>query len=294
MFRKSLGKIVKLALEEDCVLSDITSDLTIPGNSVVTFEIKPREDIIFFGREVVNEVFLQLKLSKKFRNSAIKLEILARDGDAIKSGKSIARGKGDARLIFAAERVVLNLIQHLSGVATLTQKFVKKLNNKKIKILDTRKTLPGLRVLEKQAVVAGGGKNHRLNLSDMILIKDNHIAAAGGVKNALTLAKKSKTKLPIEIECETFQQVREALELRPDIIMLDNMNVGQIKKCSTMIRKNSGKKIKIEISGGVNLSNLKNFRGLDIDFISSGYLTHSAAAVNIGLDIITPSGNAKK
>lgn len=280
-------KIVKIALAEDHAFDDITSDLTIPKNCEITFEIAPREQIVFCGKEIINEVFLQLKKSAKFKNSKLDFKISAKDGEVIKPGKSIAYGCGDAKLIFAAERVILNLIQHSSGIATLTKEFVTKLNNKKIKILDTRKTLLGLRDLEKYAVTAGGGKNHRHNLSDMILIKDNHIAAAKGVSQAILAARKSNKKSlgkKIEIECDNFEQVAEAVKSKPDIIMLDNMNATEIKKCAALIRQN--KKIKIEISGGVNLQNIKNFSKLDVDFISIGALTHSARAVDIGLDII--------
>jgi nicotinate-nucleotide pyrophosphorylase (carboxylating) len=280
----SLKKIIQNALIEDCALNDITSDLTIPNNAAVSFEIKARRDIVFCGKEIILETFLQLQNSKKFKNSKLNLKIIAKDGNALKATKSIATGDGDAKLIFAAERVILNLIQHLSGIATLTNDFIKKLDNKKIKVLDTRKTLAGLRDLQKQAVVAGGGKNHRFNLSDMILIKDNHIAAAGSVSKALSLAKESGKK--IEIECDNFKQVAEALPHSPDIIMLDNMSAAEIKKCCEIIRKKS-KKIKIEISGGINLNNIKNYAKLDIDFISIGAITHSVAAVDIGLDIIS-------
>ncbi|MBM3579908.1 MAG: carboxylating nicotinate-nucleotide diphosphorylase, partial [Alphaproteobacteria bacterium] len=245
-------------------------------------EIRSREQIIFCGKEVITEVFKQLKSSAKFKNSKLDLQILAKDGDVVASGKSIARGVGDARLIFAAERVILNLVQHLSGVATLTNKFIKKLNNKKITILDTRKTLPGLRDPAKYAVKVGGGKNHRRDLSAMILIKDNHIAAAGSVSAVLLAAKKAKGK-KVEIECDTLQQVVEAAESKPDVIMLDNMSVAQIRKSVELIRKVS-KKIQIEISGGVRLSNIKKFSKLDVDYISIGALTHCAPAVDIGLD----------
>ncbi|OFW81284.1 MAG: nicotinate-nucleotide diphosphorylase (carboxylating) [Alphaproteobacteria bacterium RIFCSPLOWO2_01_FULL_40_26] len=285
MFKESLEKIIRIALEEDAVFADVTSDLTITKNTEISFEIKPREEIVFCGREVIAEVFLQLKNSKKFKNSRLELKISAKNGDVIKAGKSIAHGHGDAKLIFAAERVILNLIQHLSGIATFTQKFVKKLNNKKIRILDTRKTLPGLRALEKQAVVAGGGKNHRYNLSEMILIKDNHIAAAGSVGDAILAAKKSAKKLKIEVECDTIKQVAKALKSRPDVIMLDNMKITDIKKSIALINN----KCQIEISGGVNLNNIRKFSALKIDFISIGSLTHSARAVDVGLDSSNPN-----
>ncbi len=275
-------KIISAALKEDKALRDITSDLTIPARQAVNFEINAREEIIFCGSEVIKETFSQLKKSAKFKDSKLQLIQIIKDGDNVKSGQTIAKGQGDARLIFAAERVVLNLIQHLSGVATQTHKIVKKLNNKKIKILDTRKTIPGLRIAQKYAVKVGGGSNHRLDLAEMILIKDNHIAAAGGIEMAIKAAKKALGK-KIEVECDNFKQVVQAVKSSPDIIMLDNMNADEIKKCSAEIRKN--KKIKIEISGGINAQNIDQFSNLDIDFISMGALTHSVRAIDIGLDI---------
>ena len=275
-------EIIAAALKEDRAFDDITSDLTIGENHIISFEINSREEITFCGKEVILAVFDHLKKSAKFKNSKLDFKILLTDGSTLKAGKPIARGKGDAKLIFAAERVILNLIQHLSGISTLTKKFTTELNNKKIKILDTRKTLPGLRDLEKYAVVTGGGKNHRRDLSDMILIKDNHIAAAGGISEALNAAKKSKKK--IEIECDNFKQVAEAVWSKPDIIMLDNMKPAEIRKCSELIRPH---KIKIEVSGGVNLRSIKSLSKLDIDFISIGSLTNSARCVDIGLDIIS-------
>ncbi len=279
--KNELQKIIDLALQEDCAFNDITSDLTIPKNHQISFAIKPREDIILCGIDAVKICFDQLQKSKKFANTKLILKILAKDGDAVEPLKSIASGQGDAKLIFAAERVALNLIQHLSGIATSTNQFVKLIKNKNTKILDTRKTIPTLRNLEKYAVATGGGKNHRMNLSDMILIKDNHIAAAGSITKAIIAAKKAQKKLKIEVECDNLQQVTEALKSSPDIIMLDNMTVAEIKKAQKIIDK----KCLIEISGGINLSNIKNFANLGVDFISIGALTHSAKAVDIGLDI---------
>lgn len=284
----TLKKIITAALLEDHALNDITSDLIIPKNTLVTFEINAREEIIFCGAEIILEVFSQLKKSSprgKFKNSKLDLKILVKDGAKLAAKKTIVRGCGDAKLIFAGERVILNLIQHLSGVATLTGKFVETLGNKKIQILDTRKTLAGLRELQKYAVKTGGGKNHRMNLSDLILVKDNHIAAAGGIKNAIAAAKKTQKKIQIEVECDNFEQVAEAVSASPNIIMLDNMQPAEIKKCAALIRKKSPK-IKIEISGGITLTNIKNFSQLDVDFISVGALTHSAKAVDIGLDVV--------
>ncbi len=286
--KTEIAKIVKTALLEDCAFNDVTSDLIIKKNSPINFEIKARQEIIFCGKEIISEVFAALKKSAKFKNSPLNLKILAKDGDVIKPAKSIACGTGDAKLIFAGERVLLNLIQHLSGVATLTQKFVRTLNNEKIKILDTRKTLPGLRNLQKYAVKIGGGKNHRFNLSDMILIKDNHIAAAGSVSKAILFAREAMAKtrnrnkkLKIEVECDNLVQVAESLKAKPDIILLDNMKIADIKKALKLINK----KCRIELSGGVNLQDIKKFSGLEIDFISVGSLTHSVVAADIGLDV---------
>lgn len=281
--QKELEKIIKSALIEDGALNDVTSDLTIPKDNLVKFQINSREDIIFCGKNVILEVFSQLKKSAKFKDSKLNLKILAKDGDKVKKSKTIASGVGNAKLIFAAERVILNLIQHLSGISTLTQNFHQALADKKIKILDTRKTLPNFRILQKYAVKIGGGKNHRFNLSDMILIKDNHIAAAGGIENAIKYAKNNRKKLKLEVECDNLKQVVEAVKLRPNIIMLDNMTISDLKKAIKIIDK----KTKIEVSGGVNLKNIKKFRNLNIDFISIGSLTHSVRAIDIGLDIIS-------
>lgn len=283
LYLEKLRQICADGLIEDGALNDITSDLTIKNQQKISFKIAAREDLILCGVDAIDFCFAELKKSSKFKNSDLSLKIKAKDGKLLKAKSVIAEGIGDAKLILAGERVILNLLQHLSAVATLTNQFAQVLNNKKIKILDTRKTLPTLRALQKYAVLAGGGANHRFNLSDMILIKDNHIAAANGVENALKLAKKSDKK--IEIECDNFAQVASAIAMKPDVIMLDNMAANQIKKCANLIREKSAK-TKIEISGGVNLKNIKNFSKLDIDFISIGALTHSAKAVDIGLDIL--------
>lgn len=278
--KKELEKIINLALLEDCAFDDVTSDLVVPKNHKISFVIKPRQEIILCAIDAIKICFEILKKHQKFSQSKIKLEFFAKDGDVIKPLKSIVSGHGDAKLIFAAERVMLNLMQHLSGIATVTNQFQKLAKN--TKILDTRKTIPALRSLEKYAVKVGGGTNHRFNLSDLILIKDNHIAAANGIENAILAAKKSNKKLKIEVECDNLQQVAKAVKLRPDIIMLDNMNASQIKKAQKIIDKNC----LIEISGGINLANIKKYANLGADFISIGALTHSAKAVDIGLDIL--------
>jgi nicotinate-nucleotide pyrophosphorylase (carboxylating) len=280
LFLQELHKICKIGLLEDDSHNDITSDLTIKNNSEISFKITAREELILCGVDVINFCFDELIKFPKFKKSSLALQINAKNGDLIKPQGLIAQGFGDAKLIFAAERIILNLLQHLSGISTLTNKFVKTLNNKKIKILDTRKTFPGARTLQKYAVATGGGSNHRFNLSDAILIKDNHIAAAGSVTKALELAKKFK-KLKIEIECDNLKQVSEAVKQKPHIIMLDNMKISDIQKAIKLINKKS----QIEISGGITLESIKKFSKLDVDFISIGALTHSVKAVDIGLDV---------
>lgn len=284
--QKEVNQIIAQALEEDFAFDDITSDATILDNNNLKFALNSRQEMVFCGQNIITQVFEQLKSHKKFQNSSLTIEILAKDGGYLTKGQAIAKGYGEAKLIFAGERVILNLIQHLSAIATSTATYVQKLANDKIAILDTRKTIPGLRYLQKYAVLIGGGKNHRFNLSDQILIKDNHIAAAGNIAKAIKMAKeKGQNQVKIEVECDNIEQVKEAARENPDIIMLDNMNDEKIANCSKIIR-DFNPNIKIEISGGINLENISNFKNLDIDYISVGALTHHVRAVDIGLDII--------
>ncbi|HLD76547.1 MAG TPA: carboxylating nicotinate-nucleotide diphosphorylase [Rickettsiales bacterium] len=276
--KKYFEEIIIKSLTEDQAFDDITSDLIINNSDEISFEINTREEIILCGSEAIEICFGILQKSSKFRDTKVNLQILFRDGELVQ--RTIAKGRGNAKLIFAAERVILNLIQHLSGIATLTNQFVKKLDDRKIAILDTRKTIPGLRHLAKYAVLIGGGKNHRLDLSDMILIKDNHIAAAKGVENAIKQAKKSGKK--IEIECDNLNQVKEAILFTPDIIMLDNMNKSQIIEAIKIIDK----KCQVEISGGIKLENIANYKNIGVDYISIGAITQQAKSVDIALDII--------
>ncbi len=279
--KEELTKIITLALLEDKAFEDITSDLTIAENYEISFAICARQDIILCGIDVIKICFDILKNHQKFKNFNVDFKVFFKDGNFVENKNIIAKGKGNAKLIFAGERIILNLIQHLSAVSTLAYKFKKELNDEKIEILDTRKTTLGLRKLEKYAVLKGGGKNHRFNLSDMILIKDNHIASCDGIYEAVKKAKSNKN-LKIEVECDNLKQVKQAVKAKPDIIMLDNMTISQIKKAVQIIKK----QCKIEVSGNINLKNIKNYRGLEIDFISIGALTHSAAWVDIGLDVL--------
>lgn len=279
--KEELIKVIKNALDEDKAYDDATSDNVVDKNHEINFTISPRQDIVFCGLEVVKSTFATLKESMKFQDAKIDFSLNFKDGDLVKKGQKIVTGKGNARLIFAAERVILNLIQHLSGISTLTKQFVEALNDENIQILDTRKTTPNLRAFEKYAVLKGGGKNHRFDLSDMILIKDNHIASCNNIEEAILKARKGAKNLKIEVECDDLEQVKQALKATPDIIMLDNMTLDQVKEAKKII----GKACKIEVSGGINLDNIKNYRGIGVDFISSGAITHSAISLDLGLDV---------
>lgn len=287
----SLETSISNAIEEDKAFNDITSDAVVKKNSKVEFAIIARENSILCGVGAIKICFDKLKLNQKFSNCNLEYKILKNDGDKLSCGDKIAIGTGDSKLIFSAERTILNLIQHLSGIATTTNLFVTKLNNPKITILDTRKTIAGLRILQKFAVKIGGGDNHRLDLSSMILIKDNHLATSKNIIIAVDDAKKycrrNNINSKIEVECDNINQVKEAITAQADIIMLDNMTIEEVSNASKLIRENNAMKpILIEVSGGISLNNITQYQNLDIDFISIGALTHSAKAIDIGLDII--------
>lgn len=268
---KTIEKIIRLALEEDIGEGDITTETVIPQDLKARAVLKAEEEGVLCGLRVAELVFREL-------DSHIEFNPLARDGDGIKPGQKLAEIEGNARALLTGERVALNFLQRLSGVATATKKFVEAVKPYKAKILDTRKTTPGLRILEKYAVRCGGGENHRMGLYDMALIKDNHIMLAGSVKNAL---EKVKGKGKVEIEVENLNQLREALESRPDIIMLDNMQERDMEKAVKMIEG----KAKVEASGGINLSNLEQVARTGVDFISIGGLTHSFKSLDITMEM---------
>ena len=272
-----IDQIIEMALNEDLGADgDITSNLTIPENTIVNFVISNRQPIILCGADIALKVFGKINHDHK-----LTLQKHFNDGDFLPEKSVIISGSGPARLVFACERVALNLIQHLSGIATKTSKFVAELEGK-TKILDTRKTIPALRELQKYAVKIGGGQNHRMALYDGILIKDNHIAAAGSIQSAVLMVRKQlKTKLLIEVECDNLAQVEESLAVKADIIMLDNMNLDQIKQAVKLINGAA----KIEVSGNVTINKVKEISKTGVDFISVGALTHSVEAADIGLDI---------
>lgn len=284
---KTIKNIIKQGLDEDLdhleyKTGDITSRLTISKDKIIKFQINSRENIVLCGSNLVKIIFIETAKRLKIKKPiSIKQKFF--DGDKLKQGQTIIEGSGNALVIFAAERLLLNLMQHLSGIATTANQYVQELASNKTKILDTRKTLPGLRILQKYAIKTGGGFNHRFGLFDGILIKDNHIAAAGSIKQAVELVRGNlKSKMLIEVECDHLEQVTEAVSAKADIIMLDNMNLDQIKKAVKIINHRA----KIEVSGGISLDKINKISKTGIDYISIGALTHSVRAADIGLDVV--------
>jgi nicotinate-nucleotide pyrophosphorylase (carboxylating) len=267
--------LVRLALAEDLGRGgDITTDAVIPASARMKAVMKAREAGIAAGYDAA-------RLALKLVDPQATWTALVGEGVAFSKGAELVRIEGSARSVLMAERTMLNFIGPLSGVATLTRKFVDAVSGANAKIVCTRKTTPGFRALEKRAVRLGGGVNHRLGLDDAILIKDNHIAAAGGVAAALKRARASVGHLrSIEIEVETLDQLREALKHSPDAILLDNMSTATLKEAVGIV----GGKAKTEASGGVRLETVKAIAETGVDYISVGALTHSAVNLDIGLD----------
>ncbi len=264
------------SLKEDLGINgDITSEIVINKDKKIKFQIQARESLILCGD------FMAIYYLQNY--SQINFEMRCKDGDAVPEGGVILTGEGYAHEIFRLERIMLNFMQYLSGVATVTNKYVTAIKGTNAKIYDTRKTLPMWRMLQKYAIRCGKGYNHRPTLDSCIMIKDNHIAAAGGITNAVMRAKKEAPHYAkIEVECDTLEQVKEVLTLGVDIIMLDNMNLAQIKEAIALI---NGKAI-IEASGGISLENIREIAEAGVNVISVGKLTHSASSVDIGLDIL--------
>jgi nicotinate-nucleotide pyrophosphorylase (carboxylating) len=264
-----------LALREDIGSGDITTETVIPAEMKISANIIAKESGIICGLLIAKLVFLSVDKTIEFTDKA-------KDGKYVKKGAVVATVKGSARGILTAERTALNFLQRLSGISTLTNKFVKAAG-KGVKILDTRKTTPGLRYLEKYAVKIGGGFNHRLGLYDAVLIKSNHVHIAGGVKTAVSLARKQFSW--VEVEAKTPGQVNEAIGSGASRIMLDNMSIADIKRSVKSV-KASKRKIEIEVSGGVTLGNIRKIAGTGVDCISIGALTHSAPALDMNLKVV--------
>jgi nicotinate-nucleotide pyrophosphorylase (carboxylating) len=270
--------LVRLALEEDAGSGDVTTLATVPASTTAKAAMVAREPLVVAGIAVAEEVFRGV-------SRRIKLRRLVADGRRVSAGTRLLSLAGPARAILSAERVALNFLQRLSGVATLTARYVEAVRGTKATILDTRKTTPGLRRLEKYAVRCGGGKNHRFGLHDRVLIKDNHLAAlreAGPnpIAVAVQRARIHCPRLQVEVEADTLMQVQEAVAAGADIVLLDNMSPDQLREA---VRRVAGR-AKTEASGGVNLETVRQIAETGVDFISVGALTHSARAVDIALD----------
>lgn len=272
-----VDKIIKDALVEDIPNEDITTNSIISEDSISSVDLLCKEEGIIAGLEVYARVFHIL--------GGVTVDLLKKDGDKVYPKEKIAELKGSTRNILMGERVALNILQRMSGIATLTNKFVKQIEHTDAKLLDTRKTTPNLKILEKYAVKVGGGNNHRFNLSDGVMLKDNHIDAAGGITNAVNLARKNSSFVrKIEVETETLDMVQEALDVKADIIMLDNMDLDTAKKAVSII----GDKAEIEFSGNVSLETIKSIAEIGVDFISVGALTHSAKILDLSMKNIKP------
>lgn len=268
-------------LSEDLGRGDITTQATVPPDSRGIGRFLAKEDIVVCGIEVAEAVFMHLDPESS------PLEPTVADGEEVKSGTVFATQKGFADVLLAGERTALNLIQRLSGIATLTRQYVKAIQGTNAHIVDTRKTVPGMRMLEKYAVTVGGAKNHRLGLDDGVLIKDNHIALAGGVKEAVNAAKQKVGHLhKIEVEITNWHQLREAILAGADIVMLDNQTPEESAKLVEMAR-NMNENVLIEASGGMSLETVRDYAEAGVDLISVGKITHSARAVDISFKIQT-------
>ncbi|NTU42053.1 MAG: carboxylating nicotinate-nucleotide diphosphorylase [Nitrospirales bacterium] len=266
---------ISRSLEEDIGHGDITSILTIPEGKRWKARLLAKEDLVVAGLPFVQEVFRQV-------DPDVAVTLFVSEGSSVAKGIVMAEISGEARSLLAGERVGLNILQRISGIATLTRAYVGRVEGLKARIADTRKTTPGLRSMEKYGVRMGGGVNHRFGLYDGVLIKDNHIRVAGGVKAAVAMACQAHHLLKIEVEVKTFDELRDALEAGADVIMLDNMSIEQMKEAVGIV----GGRALVEASGNVNIANVRAIAETGVDLISIGGLTHSARAMDISMKII--------
>jgi len=277
----AVRRLIELALDEDLGRGDVTSQVTVGTNGpIITAEMIVREPIVAFGVDIAAAVFAMV-------DSSIAVEVMSPDGARLDRGALILSVKGPAHGVLAAERTALNFIQRLSGVATLAKRYADAVASAggptKCKVVDTRKTTPGFRVLEKAAVVAGGCANHRFDLGSGILIKDNHIAACGSVRGAVEAAKqKAPHPLRIEVEVTNLGELDEALAAGAEVVLLDNMTPAQVEVAAARAH---GRNVVVEVSGGITLATIGDYARAGADLISVGALTHSAPAVDIGLDV---------
>ncbi|MEM5478713.1 carboxylating nicotinate-nucleotide diphosphorylase [Pseudoalteromonas fuliginea] len=271
-----ISQLVTLALDEDLNYQtaqdgDITAQL-IPLNEQANAKVITREDCVFCGKDIILEVFKQV-------DPTVKVAVLVNDGDVIKANSTLFTASGSARSILTAERTALNFVQTLSGTATTTAHYVKELSGTTTQLLDTRKTIPGLRALQKYAVKCGGGANHRIGLFDAFLIKENHIAACGTIDKAVAQAKLNHPNKSVEVEVESLHELNQAIHAGADIIMLDNFSIEQIKQAVTLTHKRA----KLEVSGNMTLETLKTYSQAGVDFISSGALTKNLQSIDLSM-----------
>lgn len=269
--------LVNLGLEEDLGRGDITTESILPDNRTLETQVIAREPLVLCGEEIFRAVFLKLDSTATFTN-------FFKDGDRVAEGKIIFQATAGGMALLKGERTALNILQRLSGIATLTRKFVERAGS--VTVLDTRKTTPGLRVFEKYAVTCGGGKNHRFGLFDAVLIKDNHIKAAGGIAQAVArVREKLGSSHKIEVETTSLEEVAAAVKMNVDVIMLDNMPIETIREA---VKLTQGK-TRTEVSGMVTLDRMEELAATGIDFVSVGALTHSARAMDISMNFLRSS-----
>lgn len=265
--------LIDLAIHEDIADGDITSEAIFPSGNVSTSRIVARDSGIICGLPLVREVYRRI-------DTAVTMEPVISEGGEVTTGDEVARFSGPTASLLKGERIILNFMQRMSGIATATARLLALMEGTEIRILDTRKTLPGFRILDKYAVKLGGGTNHRMGLFDMVMIKDNHIRAAGSIGNAVTLIRKRwGTRYKIEVEATTLTEVEEAIEAKSDIIMLDNMDNATMEKAVAIINGDS----EIEVSGNMTEERIREIRHIKIDYISVGALTHSVAAFDLSM-----------
>ena len=269
----ALERLVEAALAEDVGSGDVTTDATVDGDAVGTADLVTRSPGVVSGLEAAEAVFRAL-------DPGIEFERLVEEGQVLELPVSVARVTGSLRAILTGERVALNLLGRLSGIATLTRRYVDAVAGTGVAILDTRKTTPGIRALEKSAVASGGGQNHRFGLDDGVLVKDNHLSAAGSVREAVARLRVA-TDLPIEVECDTLEQVREAVEVGADAILLDNMGLDELRAAVAVVDGRA----RLEASGGVTLDTVRAIAETGVNEISVGALTHSAPALDVSLEL---------
>lgn len=271
-----MARIVRQALAEDVGSGDATSLSTLPAHLQIRAAIVANAPGVIAGVAAASEVFAQL-------DPAVVVDPLLADGSLVEAGSRVADIRGAAAAVLAGERTVLNFLQRMSGIATMTRAYVDRVRGTGVVILDTRKTAPGLRMLDKEAVRAGGGQNHRMGLFDMVLIKDNHIDACGSISKAIARVRSGPyARLPLEVECRTEADVLEAAALAPDRILLDNMTVEQVRGCVALVAG----RVPLEASGNISLDNVRSYAETGVTWISVGALTHSVRALDLSLQVM--------